>query len=494
MAGCSRFDGRSGGPQTRAVTHTARARWLPLSCCFAWLCLGSALVGCGDDGPHFVPASANPGQNLMVIDEGFDLTAAEFSGKLVAAYTFACGNGGGGPSDAQGGGPLGIDGIASGSFDQQKQEIIAALATRDDSCHLRAGISHKSDPLSSVARFRTRWNAAVKDNQPLAAAFSGSEQQVLFPAVNQALSTFPFHGTATAGTAAHENDTVRLVLVERPLGDESTVTATYTCVAQADLDRFTALYGDPAVMVAAASQPQSTLDADLDRAIATHAVGLVNESFGSPARLFLEQLQAMYSCPATDFTGYFVTLGNLEQAQRGAAAGPAVLPLTVHAAGNDGAQIDSVADAIDCDLGDPVNLSVGSLALDGTVSTFSNRGACVDLYAPGESIVTPVAGGWYFPVDGTSFAGPLAARTLSLTASTPYDAATAKQQLLAQNAANNEAIPPSAFPGDLFYQPVSTAQALVDPAAQAPPPRWKPPVRVDLRRMLGPLERRRRGL
>ena len=46
--------------------------------------------------------------------------------------------------------------------------------------------------------------------------------------------------------------------------------------------------------------------------------------------------------------------------------------LTVQAAGNDGAQIDSLTDALDCDAGDPLNLSVGSLALDGSVSTFSS--------------------------------------------------------------------------------------------------------------------------
>ena len=476
------------------MARAPRAWWRLLSVgCL--VCLGPALGACGDDGPHFVPAGANPGQNLMVIDEGFDLTAAEFSNKLVATYTFACSSSSGAPSDAEGGGPLGIDGIASKSFDQQKQEIVSALATRDESCHLQPGISHKTDPLASVARFRSRWNAAMKNNVPIDAAFTASEQQTLLTAVNQALATFPNHGTATAGTAAHENDAVRLVLVERPLGDESTVMATYTCVAQADLDRFAALYGDPDVVTAAVNQPQSTLDADIDHAIATHAVGLVNESFGSPSRLFLEQLQAMYGCPDTDFTGYFVTLGNLNLAQRrAAAAAGGAQPLTVQAAGNDGAQIDSVADSLDCDLGDPVNLSVGSLALDGTVSTFSNRGACVDLYAPGEAIITPVAGGWYFAVDGTSFAAPLAARTLSLAASTPYDAATARRQLLAQNAGNGEAIPPSAFPADLFYEPASTAQALVDPAAVAPQPRWAPPVRVDLRQLLGPLERRRRGM
>lgn len=461
----------------------------------ASLLLGAALGGCGDDGVSFVPASADRGQNLMVIDEGFDLSAAEFSGKLVAAYTFDCRAGDPG---ADSGGPLGIDGISTGAPDDQKQEILSALATRDDSCRLRAGISTKSDPLASVARFRARWNAAMRNDQPLGAAFSAEEWQVLRPALDQALSNFPFHGTATAGTAAHDNDVVRLVLVERPLGDASDVSATYTCVAQADLDRFVALYGDPDVVAAYASRPRSTLDADLDDAMAMHAVGLVNESYGYSARLFLEQLQQMADCPAADFTGYFETLGGLDVADRRATASSGTAaPLIVQAAGNDGAQIDSVTDALDCDLGDPFNLSVGSLALDGTISSFSNHGACVDLYAPGESVIAPVAGGWYFAVDGTSFAAPMAARALSLAAASPFDAAQARQQLLAQQANSGEEIPPTAFPGDFFYEPSPTAAAQALLAAGAAPTaqaRWRPPVRIDLHRLLGPLTRRRRGI
>lgn len=458
------------------------------------LLLAAALAGCGDDGPHFVTASANRGQNLMVIDEGFDLSAAEFSGKLVAAYTYDCA---GGDPNAGGddGGALGIDGISTGVLAQQKQEILAALATRDDSCHLRAGISSKSDPLASVARFRTRWNAAMRNNVPLDQAFTADEAQVLMPALDKALSDFPFHGTATAGTAAHENDTVRLVLVERSLGDESSVVSTYTCIAQADLDRFAALYDDPDVVSAYANQPQATLDADLSKAMVTHSVGLVSESYGLPARAFLEQLQAMAACGPTDFTGYFNALGNLELAQRRANEGASPQQLTVQAAGNDGAQIDSLTDALDCDAGDPLNLSVGSLALDGSVSTFSNHGACVDLYAPGESVITPVAGGWYFAVDGTSFSAPLVARTLSLAAPAPFDPVQARQQLLAQNAGSGEQLPPAAFPGDFFYQPATTAQALVVAgAAPAPGPRWTPAARVDLHQLLGPLTRRRRGI
>ena len=450
-------------------------------------------AACGDDGPHFVPASADPGQNLMVIDEGFDLTAAEFSGKLVAAYTFEClaDPSSGGSDD---GGPLGIDGLAGGDSAAQKQEILSSFATRDNTCHLRPGIIAKSDPLASVERFRARWNAALKSDQP--PAFTADEWQTLMPALNDALDTFPFHGTATAGTAAHENDAVRLVLVERTLGDSSTLVSTYTCVAQADVDRFTALYGDPDVMAAAASQPVATLDADLNQVMAAHAVGLVNESFGSPSRPFLEQLQTQAGCPATDFTGYFTTLANLELAQqRGvAAAATAPVPLTVRAAGNDGAQIDSPADALDCDLGDPLNLSVGSLALDGSVSSFSNHGACVDIYAPGEAVVAPVAAGWYFAVDGTSFSAPLIARTLSLAATAPYAAAQARTALLTQNAGDGELLPAGDFPSDLFYQPASTSSALVAGPVAPAMRRTTLPARIDLHRLLGPLTRRRRGI
>jgi hypothetical protein len=488
------FDGSDGAAQTFPVPRPSRCL-LSLS---LTVFLASALAACGDDGPHFVPASANRGQNLMVIDEGFDVTAAEFSNKLVATYTFACAGGSGDSTDGDGGGPLGIEGLSTGSLTDQKQQILSELAKRDDSCHLLPGISHKTDPLASVARFKARWNAALKSNQPYDTAFTVAEWQVLQPALNKALTEFPFHGTATAGTAAHENDDLRLVLVERPLGDASAVMATFTCVAQADLDRFTALYSDPDVVTAYANQPEPTLDADLDHAMAIHAVGLVNESYGSSTRLFLEQLQDMAGCGTTDFTGYFTALGNLDLAQRraGETTGSATLPLTVQAAGNDGAQIDSVTDSLDCDLGDPLNLAVGSLALDGTVSTFSNHGACVDLYAPGESVITPVAGGWYFAVDGTSFSSPLAARTLALAAAastTTFDPAQARQQLLAQNAGNGEQLLPAAFPSDLFYQPASAAQALTAGAARGMT-HWQPPARIDLRKMLGPLTRRRRGI
>jgi subtilisin family serine protease len=52
-------------------------------------------------------------------------------------------------------------------------------------------------------------------------------------------------------------------------------------------------------------------------------------------------------------------------------------------------------------------LSVGSHTPNAEISSFSNTGACVRLYAPGEPIEAPTVGDFMLVVSGTSFAAPL---------------------------------------------------------------------------------------
>src|SRR6476620_8831675 len=101
--------------------------------------VGGAAVGVGCGGGSspvtvnkIVPKSTSQQQNVMVIDEGIDLSASDLQGRVAAAYTETCADdssdaGLAGPGGAVDGGP---------AFDALKQMFLAALSHPDDSCHL----------------------------------------------------------------------------------------------------------------------------------------------------------------------------------------------------------------------------------------------------------------------------------------------------------------------------------------------------------------------
>src|SRR5882724_7262157 len=106
----------------------------------AWLlggALACALAGChGDPSPPFGP-SPLAHRNVMVIDEGIDLTSPDLQGRVAATFTAVCDvgapNDAGAPDDA--GQPPGDDaGVDSGaddgasSFDDIKRNYIMRLS------------------------------------------------------------------------------------------------------------------------------------------------------------------------------------------------------------------------------------------------------------------------------------------------------------------------------------------------------------------------------
>jgi hypothetical protein len=431
------------------------------------------VAGCGGGGgPRLVSDSSVQAQNVMLIDGQIDLGVADLDGKVSAAYTETC------RSDTTPGGAV----DAGADFAAMKQALLAAYTQVDDTCHLQAGISPKTDPLAGIAQYRSRWNAMIRANQTPTDVFSQSEWSQINGPIHQELQTFTYHGTATSTTLAHGDAGVRLVLVERELMTEEQAQSSFTCLAQSDVDQTVALMTDPDVFAAAVHQP-STLDMDFALAMAAHHVGIVNESFGTASRASLENLQAVMCPNRVDLTHYFAALTAIDVAHAATLTGPPVL--TVRAAGNDGVSINSGADALDCNPGDPTTLLTGSYNPGtGVLNSFSNTGACVDLYAPGQAIVTMYAGGWLFPADGTSFAAPLTARFASVNAPSPFDVAATRQAVLSSLDSGLK-LPANLFPGDLFYTPWQvTTDALVAAPVGRPAPRL---TSVDFHRVMAPL-------
>jgi hypothetical protein len=455
--------------------------------------VGGASVGIGCGGGStpvtvnkIVPKSASQQQNVMVIDEGIDLSASDLQGRVAAAYTETCVDD---SSDAGLAGPGGaVD--AGPAFDSLKQMFLAALSHPDNSCHLTSGISAKHDPLASIAQYKSRWNAMVRANQTPPEAFNSTEIMKLMNPINTEFGSFGYHGTATATTVAHENENVRLVLVERELGSEASLHTDFPCIVQADINQLVDLLNDPQIYAAFVNQP-AAIDSELATAQSMYDVGIVNESFGAASRDALETLQKTYCPVPVDLSAYFALLDKATNDHNATINGPALL--TVVAAGNDGSRIDSGRDSLSCDLGDLKALLVGAYN-PGTLAQnmFSNYGACVDVFAPGQAIVVEYAGGWLTWASGTSFAAPLTARYASMTATSPFDPAAERAAVVAKADPTSHSLPVGLFPSDFFYVPGTEYPEFVVPAVGGKArPAVRPPTKYELHRVFGPLNRLR---
>ncbi|HEX4403263.1 MAG TPA: S8 family serine peptidase, partial [Polyangia bacterium] len=410
----------------------------------------------------------------MVIDEGIDVTAADFRGKIVATYTSTCKTTTAttAPTDAM------------PSFADVKSAYIAQLQIPDDSCTLTPSISAKTDPFATLDNLRSSWNDMLREQKFGNQVFSEAEFDALDAAFKAEFVDFPDHGTTTAGTVAHENPDVRLVLVERTLEDDATRVTDFVCLEQAALDQTVALLSDPDVRDAYAHAPVSQYTIDFLKIVSTFNVGLINESYGTASRTEVDMLQQMNGCAAVDSSAYFAVMHDVHAARL--AAQPPLPYLAVQSAGNDGQEIDSGADDFDCIPEDTRRLLVGSTKPDGARSTFSNFGACVNVVAPGERVIAPYAGGWLLPVQGTSYSAPFVTRALSMTATEPFDPAAARAAILARLGG-----PPTLsfddVPRDFFYLPDGVAAASALTVAAAPTSSRAALVRFDVERALAPV-------
>jgi hypothetical protein len=398
---------------------------------------GLGLLGSGCHNGGLAGKSKSRQQNVLVIDDGFDPTVDRLQGRVAGLYTITC------KTDS------GSGGAEPATFEEAKAQALAQLKVKDDSCHITEGVTKKPDPLPTIAKYQKRFNDMIVANKLASDVFTEAEFNEISTALDSDLEKAHFHGTATSGTIAYDNPGVRLVLVEEILGDAGSAMSGFTCIQQTEINASVMLSSDPEVHQAIIDQPTSTEDEDLAAIIKKYDVGVINESFGTFTRQLLEQLQAMNNCAPVDLKPYFAVEAELAKARD--VAHPLPDTLLVKSAGNEASNINAPEDAVLCGGSAGPRLAVGAYDLTGAVASFSNFGACVDVFAPGTAVITPLPHGWLFPLDGTSFSAPLVARFVSQD-TTAFTTQGAHDRVLAAADANHQ-LAQAKFPRALFYDP-----------------------------------------
>lgn len=433
-----------------------------LTCSIALVCILFSLSACGED--EKVPESR---LTVLVLDDGFDLSLDAFQGKVVAAKTITCQQGSG---DAP---------PAPTTFEERKAAVLALYKTRDERCALEDGIGHKARPLEGIEGKREAWNHVIRTQAHPNTRFGLKEYQDITRRLDEALDEGNFHGTATAGVIARDNDRVRLVLVEDEIPSGEDADATFQCLSQQAVDGYIELMEDKDVMAAAIARPVSQLGEQLVALQKEFGVQVANESFGPLPREAIERLQAENGCDFVDLGRAFEMDAEISRAWINAHPGPPIL--IVKSAGNSGSQVDGPADFPPC--GQPLDrIFVGSYDHMMERTSFTNHGACVDAFAPGMHVVAPFNGGWLVPLSGTSFSAPLVVRWLSLNRKANERLTQTKTQLLSKRDEQRR-LPSAMFPRELTYDPLGedSSMALRVSGDDSPAPlAVRPAVRLHL--------------
>src|SRR5205085_3868032 len=102
-------------------------------------------------------------------------------------------------------------------------------------------------------------------------------------------------------------------------------------------------------------------------------------------------------------------------------------------------------------------LIVGAYDDTGMLADFTNFGRCVDVVAPGFHIITPIPGGWYLPLSGTSFSAPLTVRLVSIDPlPSPFTPEGAHDIVFIMRD-GQQRLPLNRFPRELLYDPQRVA-------------------------------------
>ena len=376
---------------------------------------------------------------VMVVDDGFDVRHPAFAGKIAGCYHIEC------PEEP------GFAPKAGESEDDAARRMIELLGSPSATCAMSEGFTlnvdaylERFDPLA-----RDEWNGLLFDKSYLD-PYTEKELDTML----ELTSSADYHGTATAGAVAYEND-VDLVLVQIELGTADDIDQRLSCIAQADIDLEIRLLSRPEVADAYVASPLSGRDLRLIELRKQHGVRVENHSFGPLSTDMYEYLLRNKGCARVELDEYARVIGDLDARREtvlhrsGALGGTEVLVLT--AAGNEGGQIDDASDSFACVPGRTDTALVGAYDIyrgHATRAFFTNYGECIDVYGYGQSVILPTAAGLHGIFTGTSFAAPLAARhASSLVSQSPTTEALRERLFAARDA--NRFLPVSAMPAEL---------------------------------------------
>jgi hypothetical protein len=271
-----------------------------------------------------------------------------------------------------------------------------------------------------------------------------------------ATASSSYHGTATAGAVAYQND-VDIVFVQIPLGTAEDLLDRITCLRQDEIDLETRLFSREDVAEAYARAPLSGREKAIVDLRRQHGVRVENRSFGPLSTPIYELLLFEKGCSTVKLEEHERLAGQLD-ARRDAAlwamgAFAGTETLVFQAGGNDSIQADDAGQSPECTPGRVDRALVGAYDIyrgQAVEAFFSNYGACIDTYALGEAVVLPSGAGFYGAFTGTSFSSPLAARYAStLAADVPSMAALRDQVYAARD--ENRFLPVSTMPTELSF-------------------------------------------
>lgn len=421
----------------------------------------------GDDSKTNDPVIASGKIPVMVIDTGFDTNSEVFKDKVLATYRIDC-------QDAE----PNTTSVAT-TFAQQKAALLKELETPDESCVLRGGNNFTlPNSFKRIEQYRDQWNEFIKSkgaNKPQSPIFASEQSFNNFMGIVSGVADKTiYHGTGTAGTIAYDNEKVSLVLVQKTLGSagDEQGEGGVTCPTNADLAAEVKLLQDPDIQKAYIERPISSLDRDLAAVAKKYGVKLVNMSYGTNARAQVEADLRKKGCGTISFASYFQTLGTLD-GKRDMYLDKQIPDrlnyLLVQSAGNEGAQVNGVADKMECGGRRSNLIFVGATTATGARADFSNYGTCVDVSALGDNVVLAAPNNFLNIESGTSFSAPLVVRYLSQNIK-PTDDIKTIRSVLAQNAVGSLREVNAANPKELAWDDKSSAvdtYALVSATTQS---------------------------